>query len=164
MQTARKKLITATSPIADSHVSQSPTNQAVINQMLESRLDKPDRILFRCHHSPRQPVDNHRYDRKVFYNHRKVFYINFTTHQDHIFIDRLKPAIFSMESLNEAVQAPFPHFSCSDEDHRPTRSCSPAHTNESLDDDICQNNPEHRYTSRGRRIHTPTRFKDYELA
>ena len=59
---ARKKLNTATSPIADSHVSQSPTNQAVINQVLESRLDKLDRTLSSCHHSPRQPVDNRHHE------------------------------------------------------------------------------------------------------
>ena len=57
---ARKKLITATSPIADPHVSQNPTNQAIINQMLESRLDKLDRTLSSCYHSPRQPADNRR--------------------------------------------------------------------------------------------------------
>ena len=51
---ARKKLITATSPIADSHVSQNLTNQAIINQMLELRLDKFDRTLSSCYHSPRQ--------------------------------------------------------------------------------------------------------------
>ena len=59
---ARKKLITATSPIANSHVSQNPTNQAVINQMLESRLDKLDRTLSGCHHSSRQPVGNYRHE------------------------------------------------------------------------------------------------------
>ena len=90
--------------------------------------------------------------------------LHFTTHQGHISIDRLKPAIFSMESLNEAAEAPFPHFSGSGKDHRPICSCLPAHTNKSLNDDICQNNSEYKYTSRGRRIHTPTRFKDYELA
>ena len=94
----------------------------------------------------------------------KYFTLDFTTYQDHIFIDRLKPAIFSMESLNEAAKAPFPHFSGSGKDHRPIRSCSPAHTNESLDDGSHQNNSEHKYTSRGRRIHAPMRFKDYELA
>ena len=55
---ARKKLITAISPIADSLVSQ---NQAVINQMLESRLDKLDCTLSSCHHLPRQPVENRRH-------------------------------------------------------------------------------------------------------
>ena len=59
---ARKKLITATSPKADPHVSQNPTNQAIINQMLESRLDKLDRTLSSCYHSPRQPVDNRRHE------------------------------------------------------------------------------------------------------
>ena len=44
----------------------------------------------------------------------KYFTLDFTTHQDHISIDRLKPAIFSMESLNEAAQAPFSHISGSD--------------------------------------------------
>ena len=67
------------------------------------------------------------------------------THQD-ISIDRLKLAIFSMESLNEAAQASFPDTAGSDKDHRPTHSCSPAHTNESLDDGAHQNKPEHRYT------------------
>ena len=66
-----------------------------------------------------------------------------------------------MESLNEAAQAPFPHFSGFDEDHRPTRLCSPTHTNESFDDGAHQNNLEHRYASGGKRIHTPRRFKDY---
>ena len=42
----------------------------------------------------------------------KYFTLDFTTHQDHISIDRLKPAIFSTESLNKAPQAPFPHTSC----------------------------------------------------
>ena len=56
---ARIKLITAAS-IADFHVSQNPTNQAIINQMLESRLDKLDRTLSSCYHSPRQPIDNRR--------------------------------------------------------------------------------------------------------
>ena len=94
----------------------------------------------------------------------KYFTLDFTIHQNHISIDRLKPAIFSMESLNEEAQAPFPHISGSDKHHRPTRLCSPAHTNESLGDSVYHNNPEHKYTSRGRRIHTLTRFKDYELA
>ena len=94
----------------------------------------------------------------------KCFILDFTTHRDHISIDRLKPAIFSMESLNEVAQASFPHISRSVEDHSPTHSCSPTHTNGSLDDGAHQNKPEHRYTSRGRRIHTPTRFKDYTLA
>ena len=57
-----KKLTTATSPIADPHVSQNPTNQAIINQMLESRLDKLDRTLSSCHHSSQQPVDNRHHE------------------------------------------------------------------------------------------------------
>ena len=64
---ARKKLVTVTSSIADPHVSQKPTNQAIIYQMLESRLNKLDRTLSSCYHSPRQPVDNRRHEsRHVF--------------------------------------------------------------------------------------------------
>ena len=67
-------------------------------------------------------------------------------------------ANFSMESLNEAAEAFSPHFSGSDEDHRPTRSCSPKHTNESLDDGAHQNNSEHRLNigrQHGRVVNAP---------
>ena len=69
----------------------------------------------------------------------KYFTLDFTTHQDHISIDRLKPAIFSTESLNKAPQTPFPHTSCLTKSPDRLAHAHPRTTNGSPDDGAHQN-------------------------
>ena len=108
---------------------------------------------------------------------RRFFVLDYGTHQDRVSIDRVKPAIFSMTSLNEGSENVRLHTANLDEERihslsrrsemfddiyseSPPERHADQHT---LHDNLHNNSTRNKHTSKGRPIHGPKRFIDYEM-
>ena len=110
----------------------------------------------------------------------QVFVLDYGTHQDRVSIDRVKPAIFSMTSLNEESENACPLTANLDEEsiHSLTLlsemfddlgdTCSRTSLERDAEqhtphDNLHNNSTRNKHTSKGRPIHAPKCFRDYEM-
>ena len=111
---------------------------------------------------------------------RKFFVLDYGTQQDRVSIDRVKPAIFSMTSLNEESENVCPHTANLDEEsihalslwserfddladtclQTPPERHAEQHT---LHDSLHNNSTRNKHTFKGLPIHAPKRIRDYEM-
>ena len=106
--------------------------------------------------------------------------LDYGTHQDRVSIDRVKPAIFNMTSLNEECENVCPHTANLDEesihllslrsemfddlDDTCSRTLSERHAKQyTLHDNLHNNSTRNKRTSKERPIRAPKRFRDYEM-
>ena len=111
---------------------------------------------------------------------RKFFVLDYGTHHDRVSIDRIKPAIFSMTSLNQESENACPLTANLDKESIHSLSlrsemfddlddtCSPTpserHAEQhTLHDNLHSNSTRNKHTSKGRPINAPKRFRDYEM-
>ena len=111
---------------------------------------------------------------------RKFFVLDYGTHHDRVSIDRIKPAIFSMTSLNEESENACPLTAILDKesihslslrsemfddlDDTCSRTPSERHAKQhTLHDNLHNNSTRNKHTSKGRPIHSSKRFRDYEM-
>ena len=111
---------------------------------------------------------------------RKFFALDYGTHQNRVSIDRVKPAIFSMTSLNEECENVCPHTANLDEesihsfslrskmfdnlDGKCSRTPPERHAEQhTLRNNLHNNCTRNKHTSKGQPIHAPKRFRDYEM-
>ena len=111
---------------------------------------------------------------------RKFFVLNYGTHHDRVSIDRIKPAIFSMTSLNEESENACTHTAHLDEESihslslrsemfddlgdTCSRTSREKHAEQhTLHDNLQNNSTRNKHTSKGRPVNAPKRFRDYEM-
>ena len=111
---------------------------------------------------------------------RKFFVLDYGTHQDRVSIDRVKPAIFSMTSLNEESEnaCPLPANLDAESIHSLSlrsemfddlgdtcsRTSLERHAEQhTLHDNLHNHSTRNKHTSKGRPINAPKRFRDYEM-
>ena len=106
--------------------------------------------------------------------------LDYGTNHDRVSIDRIKPAIFGMTSLNEESENACPLRANLDEenihslslrsemfddlDDSCSRTPSERHAKQhTLHDNLHSNSTKNKRTSKGRPIHVPKRFRDFEM-